>query len=583
MSKPKVEAREAVEDIRAGMDDAALMKKYKISAKGLHSLFRKLIDKGALQKEELEDRNLEPEGGLVIDFSSLSVEETIEHETPPVSVQLCTEELRLALVVSEDTDWVDLLGRQAQVDNLIIHTSADGSCTPELMREVSPHVVLADIEFSRTHFRDVISAAQNHDACLPVILVSAPGHANEAAQGLAEGAYDVVERAAQPYVLRRALERALEYSELQRIKRDQSRIIEQAVREQTHELAGTKDFLKGILDSSTFVSVVLTDVDQTVKFWNKGAESMLGYTADEMIGSPITRLYPPDALTQDTIEEIRALVANKSGTVHTKMKQVAKDGRVLTVSLSLTPMVDQTGNLQGILGMGLDVTEEVRQNREILRLVQRIKQAQDIAILTLVSLAEAREKGSGSKPVRIQEYCRVLSKGLAAKSDYGEVVTLRYTEDLVRSSILYDVGKVALPDEILLFPGVFGPEEWKIMKQHPLVAGRALQDAVKKLGTESFLTLAMEMAFYHHEHWDGTGYPFGLKEEEIPLSARIVALADVYDALTSTRPHRPAFSHDQACALIARERGKQFDPSLADEFAEVQMEFRVIRSAFTEA
>jgi PAS domain S-box-containing protein len=581
MSKPKVGAKEALTDIRAGMDDAALMKKYMLSAKGLHSLFKKLVDNGVLRQAEIEDRIVEPEGSLVIDFSTLSPVSTAD-KAPPIPVRFRTDETRLALVISDDVALADRLSRIAHLDGLFMQASAGGSCTPELLGEVSPDMILADIGLADSGYIDVIRNARIHDDGVPVILVSDTAHDQEAARGLAEGAYDLVDMSAPEFVVTRSLERALEHGELQRVKRDQSRIIEQAVKEQTHELLNAKDFLKGILDSSTLVSVVLTDLDQKVRFWNKGAENIMGYTSEEMIGTKITRLYPPDALTQGTIEDIRALVANKTGTVHTKMKQVAKDGRVVTVALSLSPMLDRAGGLEGILGMRLDVTEEVRQNREILRLVQKIKQAQDVAIITLVSLTEAREGGSGAKPARIQEYCRALCQGLATRDEHTEVLTQKYTEDLVRSAVLYDVGKVALPDEILLFPGVFGPKQWEIMKQHPLIAGRALQDAVKKLGTESFLTLGMEMAFYHHERWDGTGYPFGLKEEEIPLSARIVAVADVYDALTNDRLHRPGISHDQACAIIKDERGRQFDPLIADEFAEIHMEFRVIRCALTE-
>jgi PAS domain S-box-containing protein len=367
-----------------------------------------------------------------------------------------------------------------------------------------------------------------------------------------------------------------------RFKRDQSRLMEQAVKEQTLEMVRTKHFLNGILDSSTLVSVVLTDTNQQVRFWNKGAENIFGYTAQEMLGNKITKLYPPDGLTKEMVEELRALVANKAGTIHAKMKQVAKDGRLLTISLALTPMIDGAGEFQGILGMGLDVTEEVQRNREVLKLLQKVKQTQDVTILTLVRLAEDREGESGSKLIRIQEYCRALADALAKKPDFEATLTKRYIDDLVRSAVLYDVGKVALSDSVLLCPGDLSPHEREEMRRHPLYGGKALQEAVKKLGPESFLTLGMEMAFYHHEHWDGSGYPFGLKDQEIPLSARIVAIADVYDALTSERRYRRAFSHEEAYTLMVDLKGKQFDPAVVDEFQALQVEFQMIRKVYAE-
>ncbi len=152
-------------------------------------------------------------------------------------------------------------------------------------------------------------------------------------------------------------------------------------------------------------------------------------------------------------------------------------------------------------------------------------------------------------------------------------MTPRFIEDVVRSSVLHDIGKITIPDSILLYPGKFTPEQHAAMRAHTIHGGNALEEAVKKLGAESFLSVGRDVAYYHHEHWDGNGYPFGLKGEAIPLSARIVALVDVYDALTTERRYKKAFTYDEAHSIIQDAKGKQFDPEIVDAFLEAAAEF----------
>ena len=148
--------------------------------------------------------------------------------------------------------------------------------------------------------------------------------------------------------------------------------------------------------------------------------------------------------------------------------------------------------------------------------------------------------------------------------------------DLYDASILHDIGKVGIPDDILLKPGPLTEEEWELMKTHAEIGCKALQRASKDLGENSFLQMAMDVTLRHHEKWDGSGYPDGLKGLEIPLSARIVALADVYDALTSVRPYKNAYSHEESVELIKKEAEK-FDPEILKIFLDNSAEFNRIR------
>ncbi len=351
----------------------------------------------------------------------------------------------------------------------------------------------------------------------------------------------------------------------------------ETVSEEMKEWAQTKDFLEGILNSSSAVSIILTDFDQNVLFWNKGAENIFGYTAAEMIGSKISRLYQEDGPTGETVEMLRKQILQKSGTLRAQVRQVAKDGRELTISLAISPMIDTAGRVRGILGIGQDVTEEVRLHEELLKSYNRIQRIQRSSIFALARLAEFRDEETGQHLKRMQAYCRLLCCKLKLYDKYARVMTEQFIDDLVQSSLLHDIGKVWLPDSILFNPGKFSGEEYEIMKQHCVCGAQALEQAADEAEEDSFLSLGRDIAHYHHEWWDGTGYPSGLTGEEIPLAARVVAIADVYDALTMERRYKRAYTHEEACSLIVENRGLQFDPDLVDAFVEVAQEFRKVR------
>ena len=165
------------------------------------------------------------------------------------------------------------------------------------------------------------------------------------------------------------------------------------------------------------------------------------------------------------------------------------------------------------------------------------------------------------------------------KSSHG--LSVQHVEDLAFASSLHDIGKVGIPDAILLKRGPLTPEERKVIEQHAEIGGRCLEAIQHQLGNDDFLELAKLIAFTHHERWDGDGYPFGLSKDKIPLAGRIVAVADVYDALTTKRPYKRAFPHEEAYQLIVSGAGTQFDPDVvaafvhnADEFAQIATDCR---------
>ena len=196
-----------------------------------------------------------------------------------------------------------------------------------------------------------------------------------------------------------------------------------------------------------------------------------------------------------------------------------------------------------------------------------LDQAQHATILALAQLAERRDMDTGRHLERVAGYCRLVAESLRAMGKGGETITDAFIEDLASSSPLHDIGKVGIPDSILLKPGTLTPSEWEIMKTHAEIGGSTLDGVIGGLQAPGFLTMGRDIAWCHHEKWDGTGYPRGLSGEAIPLCARIVALADVYDALTTVRPYKTAWSHAEAIDWIFSRSGTHFDPDVVAAFA----------------
>jgi putative two-component system response regulator len=190
----------------------------------------------------------------------------------------------------------------------------------------------------------------------------------------------------------------------------------------------------------------------------------------------------------------------------------------------------------------------------------------EAAIFALAQVAEFRDEETGEHLMRMRRYSRILAEQLRQNSPYAPHIDQQFLEELYRSSLLHDIGKVGISDAILLKPGEFTHEEFEAMKRHTIIGANMLDRAVLHSQGGGFLGMAAVIARFHHERFDGTGYLAGLVGQEIPLPARIVALTDVYDALTSARPYKPAFSPLHAKEIIERESGGHFDPVIVEAF-----------------
>lgn len=210
---------------------------------------------------------------------------------------------------------------------------------------------------------------------------------------------------------------------------------------------------------------------------------------------------------------------------------------------------------------------------------EEIIKTQNAAIFTLARLAEYRDHDTGAHLERMRIFSLILADTLKKSSPHGGLITDAYVFSLSLSSILHDIGKVGIPDAILLKTGRLTGQEFEVMKTHTSIGANALAAAEKNLPLQSFLSMGREICLCHHERWDGRGYPRGLKRDEIPLSARIITLADVYDSLTSRRPYKQAYSHEVARNYVVNSSERHFDPSVVDAFLEREAEFNRVQRA----
>ena len=220
---------------------------------------------------------------------------------------------------------------------------------------------------------------------------------------------------------------------------------------------------------------------------------------------------------------------------------------------------------------------------EVKRRTQEVINVQNVSIMAMANLAETRDLDTGFHIKRTRIYMKLFAVQLSTKDKYHDMLTPDYIEQLSTSAPLHDLGKVGVRDSILLKPDKLTKEEFEVMKSHAYLGFKALDEAEKQMDETdgfTFLHIAKDIAHYHHEKWDGTGYPDGLVGESIPLCARMMAIVDVYDALISKRVYKDDMAHDAAMAILIEGKGTHFDPALIDALLEIENVFSVVATKY---
>jgi PAS domain S-box-containing protein len=334
-----------------------------------------------------------------------------------------------------------------------------------------------------------------------------------------------------------------------------------------------RELYENIMDS-----VLMVDASGIIVIANPNFYRMIGTT-----GSSNRPLLFADYVHAEDYPDLNYFMidglANNREIKDYQFRLVNREGEIIHVECNAT-VISKKGEVLGFQLVLRDITFRKELEKDLLDSLSSLKRIRAATILGLAKLTEYRDHDTGGHLERIQEYSRVLTSELRRFPGFASYITDAYIDDIHLSSILHDIGKVGIPDAVLLKPGRLTAKEFKVIQQHCTYGGDAIRAVDSKIGGQSFLTLGKEIAYCHHEKWSGKGYPKGLKGDEIPLSARIVALTDVYDALTSKRVYKEALSHEAAMAIINSERGGHFDPLIVDAFSACSKDFDTIRLEF---
>jgi putative two-component system response regulator len=223
-----------------------------------------------------------------------------------------------------------------------------------------------------------------------------------------------------------------------------------------------------------------------------------------------------------------------------------------------------------------DLRHKLEYQKLVEKKVREVSEAQQATIFTLAKLAELRDDDTGAHLERVRDYCELLAKQLGDDSPYADHISPEFIDCIQHASPLHDIGKVAIPDRILLKPGKLTSEEFEIMKTHAVIGAENMQTVFNRYADNPFIGMGIEIALYHHERWDGGGYPDGLVGKNIPLSARIMAVADCYDAIRSNRCYRQGLEHDKVKNILLEESGSHFDPEVIKAFLMLEDRFNHI-------
>lgn len=351
-----------------------------------------------------------------------------------------------------------------------------------------------------------------------------------------------------------------------------------ALRESNDDLRESEERNRLIVDTASDAVITLT-ADVRVAGWNAGAERMFGIPAADAEGKEFGGL-AFDATSSYSVGDAlrtRLHLAGCGGHLWTETVRCRRrDGTAFTSEMSTACLQTRGGNM-------FSVFFRDRSGHELTQQLERESELREVTIFAMAKLAESRDPETGAHIERVQHYCKVLAEELAAEGPYRDQADDEFVHLMYTTSPLHDIGKVGIPDDVLLKPGRLSDREFEIMKEHAQLGADTLSAAMERFPNTRFLKMARNIAATHHERFDGSGYPRGLAGLDIPICGRIVALADVYDALTSRRVYKAAMAHEVARSIIVKESGKHFDPEIVKAFLRCEPAFQRIRLKFSEA
>lgn len=451
------------------------------------------------------------------------------------------------LVIDDDDDIIFLIDNYLSKKEFHVIGCTQGHEAIKVAKKLGDKidVILLDIVMPEYSGYEVLKELRSDNALdvVPIIMLTSVEKDEDKLKAYEKGADDFIEKPFNDF------EMEIRIRSLLRIKRQQEKInlSNQTLKEKVRENIIYKEIVKNTIDS-----VILTDKDLNIILSNPAFSNLVEKKNKDIIGEKFeTLLYKEESVIGDPIESIIDK-ANRTGSWEGELISRNEDHN-WTASATITPIYHSSNknDLYGYVSVLHDLSKIRELEKKILSSNKKLKEANIETIYRLAYACEARDDETGKHVKRIGNYSRVI----ALECDLGEDTA----DEIGYSSMMHDVGKIKIPDAILKKPGKPSPEEWELLKMHTIY-GEIL------LGNKPFFETARRIARSHHERWDGTGYPDGLKGEEIPISARITAIVDVYDALIHERVYKRAWSKQEAYEYMLKDFGRHFDPSLKKIF-----------------
>ena len=526
------------------------------------------------------------------------------------------------LVVDDDLLVRRILKKYISSLGYYVDTAEDGRSALEMLRSFSYDLVLTDLEMPILDGIELLKQMSVEFPIIPKIVLTGHGTNNDILAALKTGAYDFLYKPIDDFdILEYSLRRGVESKKLREDKERHVTELEKINEiismlnsgKSTDEIFNMLNAsLKKIIPSDGMVLSMLNETNTFLEIENVLFNHSIFYT---IIRKGDRFFLSEFSLNNFIDEEINFLNLGdlssyiKNNKVHDVFHELHRNGinSLLSVPLILKGRIRGAifflskyksffknhhitfvKSIVGQIALSVQRAELMKEienhSKNLEKIVsertEEVLKTQRATIFALSSLADARDAETGDHLERIRNYSVLLMQLYKDEEDHPEIDS-RLLRDLYDSSILHDIGKVGIPDSILLKKGFLNEEEFAIMKNHTIIGYEALKNAAGDLGSDFFLNMAMDIILYHHERWDGAGYPYGLKGEEIPLTARIVSIADVYDALTSKRPYKSAFSHEKALDIMQHEEGK-YDPELFNLFVKNAEKFNKIKLKYSD-
>lgn len=445
----------------------------------------------------------------------------------------------------------------------------------DIVGEVNPDLITTDVTMPGMDGYELCAALRNIEQCsrTPVIMITSNDPLYSRSRGFEVGAIDFISKPFEKEELQHAVDKVLKpkslYAGIKILVVDDSRMVRSMVLQVIQEFGACAIQAKNGQEALCYlrthkneVNIVITDNIMP----EMDGMQLCQHIRDESLIHPRA----PILFLSAAEEKDKVLTAFTHGATDYIAKPFFREELLHRLRSHLENVLNDIEKSNQLGAM----------SRKFAQRNQEIMQTQAATISLMGALTECRDPETGAHIQRTQEYVRVMAEALLTDPKYAGALDIQWVENVIAAAPLHDIGKVGIPDAVLLKPGKLTDEEFSIMQHHAEFGRKVLFNASSTLGFDNFLSEAARLAGGHHEKWNGEGYPSGLKGEDIPLSARIMAIADVYDALISKRVYKPAMTHENAVKVIVEGRGTHFDPHLTDIFIKLADKFRSIQQQY---